>query len=184
MIESSIYIGDIHSQKGARKSIRLSVPGERFKTSTAQVIETVECDLIAENVSQGFIVRGTISGSYSAQCSYGLVDIVGSFQTNINELFEEQKHSKHIPENYESNDVAYFYSGDEIDIEDLLADSITIALPLAPVCDHGPENCAICSSEIIPFIEKPIPGVIGGADDALPKKDDRWAALDELNFDE
>lgn len=185
MIESTIYIGDLKHRNGLRRDIRLSVPAETFSTPLINFEDDLTCDFVVESVSQGFVVHGTISGQYGAQCSYGLVDMSSSIQVSVNELFEEAaKYEKRS--NEDTDEETYVFSGDEIDAEQLIRDTVLTSLPLAPVCDHGPDNCSICSSQIKPFISKDLPtdAVVGSIEDALGDKDDRWAVLNELDVED
>ena len=189
MIESSIYIGDLKHRNGLRRDFHISVPAETFSTPVITFEDDLICDLTVESISQGFVVHGTITGQYSAQCGYGLVDMTSSINVTVNELFEEHtsRHSETTERSEESLDDAYTFKGDEIDVEQMIRDSVITNLPLSPVCDHGPENCSICSSQIKPFISKELPAdkVIGSAQDALANnKDPRWAVLDQLDIDE
>lgn len=184
MIETSIYVGDLLHRIGSRRDFHIVVPGEKYSSSVARIIDDVTCDLSVESVSQGIVVHGTIQANYSAQCSYGLVDLVEDLVLNVNELFEEEKKRRDVLRE-DDDEETYSFTGDEIDVEDLIRDSILLGLPIAPVCGHGPENCAVCSNEIVPFIDKELPpGIVGGVGDIEPKPDSRWAVLDDLTFDE
>jgi len=179
MIESTVYIGDLKHRNGLRRDVRLNIPADSFSTPVIVFEDELTCEFTVESVSQGFVVHGSITGQYSAQCSYGLVDMSSSVSVRVNELFEESK-------NIESEET-YKFSGDELDTEQMIRDSVLTSLPLAPVCDHGPDNCSICSSQIKPFISKELPtdAVLGSVEDALGEtKDPRWSALDNFKSDE
>lgn len=186
MIASSVYIGDLRSRIGSRRDIHLVVPGTSFSSILAHVVDDITCDLTLENVSQGIVVHGRLQGNYSAQCSYGLIEFTEPLTITVNELFED---SKKIERDDEKDEETYLFTGDELDLEQFIRDAILLNLPLAPVCGHGPENCAVCSSQIVPFLAKDLDDVsnkiIGGIDDAIaetgqPKKDPRWSALDDF----
>lgn len=185
MIETSIFIGDLRAHVGSRRDIHIEVPGDTFASPLAQVVDEITCDLTLESVSHGIVVHGTLATRYSAKCSYGLVDIVEPLTAVVNELFEEVKFKEQISHDAET----YQFIGNELDIEQMLRDSVIPSLPLAPVCGHGPENCSICSSQIEPFISRDVGElsnqIIGGIDDVLADdKDPRWSVLDDLRFDE
>ena len=182
MIESSIYVGDLRAHVGSRRDIHILVPGESFHSSLCKVVDEITCDLILESVSHGIVVHGNLQLNFSAQCSYGLVDIVEPLTVNVNELFEEIRPREPIKDDEET----YRFQGDDIDIEQMLRDSIIPSLPLAPVCGHGPENCLVCSNQVVPYIAKDLDAIsdhiIGGIADAVaePKRDPRWSALDDF----
>lgn len=184
MIESSIYIGDLKHRNGLRRDFRLNVPAETFSTPLISFEDDLICQLVVESVSQGFVVHGTINGQYSAQCGYGLVDMTSSLMVSVNELFEDESV---VSSEAEESEEAYTFKGDEIDVEQMVRDSVLTNLPLSPSCDHGPENCSVCTSQIKPFISKPLPTekVLGSVDDALGAGGDaRWSVLDQLELDE
>lgn len=186
MIESTIYVGDLRARVGSRRSVRVEVSGASFSSSLCKIIDEVTCDLLLESVSHGIVVHGSLNLNYSAQCSFGLIDIVEPLTVNINELFIESRPREKI----DNDEETYTFKGDDIDIEQMLRDSILTSLPLAPVCGHGPENCTICASQVKPFLFKDIDNIsrdiVGGIDDVIadPKLDKRWSALKDLKLDE
>ncbi|MFN8015528.1 MAG: YceD family protein [Acidimicrobiia bacterium] len=188
MIECRVYVGDLLNHLGSKREIHLSIPGVGFSSALCSVIDDVECNLTLESVTGGIVVHGFLDGNYSAQCSYGLTDIVDSFHFNVNELFESprERDKKIINIDVEGQlgqDDNYQFTGDELDLEQMFRDVIITGLPLAPVCAHGPENCSVCSVQIKKFISKRFDKsdeVIGGIDDVLNQHDPRWSALDDF----
>ena len=182
MIETSIYVGDLRSHVGSRRDIHVEIPGESFYSSLCKVIDDITCDFTSESISNGIVVHGICQGNFSAQCSYGLVEIVEPFSVNVNELFEE-KRARDIVDGDEDT---YQFRGEDLDIEQMLRDSVIPSLPLAPVCSHGPQDCVVCSSQIVPFISKDLDKIsdkiIGGIDDAIAPDsvDSRWSALESF----
>jgi len=182
LIETSIYVGDLRSHIGSRRDIHIEIPGESFSSSLCKVIDEIACDFTLESISNGIVIHGVCQGNFAALCSYGLVDIVEPFQVNINELFEEVRARDII----DGDEDTYRFRGDDIDIEQMLRDSVIPSLPLAPKCSHGPEDCVVCSSQVVPFIGKDLDKIsdeiIGGIDDAIAPKpiDPRWSALEQF----
>lgn len=182
MIETSIYVGDLRSHVGSHRQVHVNVPGESFASTLCQVVDEITCDLTLESVNRGIIIHGTLQGNFKAQCSYGLIEIVEPFTVNVNELFEEVRAREPVSDDEDT----YRFQGDDIDIEQMLRDSIIINLPLAPVCGHGPEDCTVCSAQVVPFIAKDVveksEEIIGGINDAIAKDDidPRWKALDDF----
>jgi len=186
MIETSIYVGDLRSHVGSRRDIHIEIPGESFHSSLCKVIDAITCDLTLESISNGIVIHGICQGNFSAQCSYGLVDIVEPFSVNVNELFEEVR-SRDIVDGDEDT---YRFRGEDIDIEQMLRDSVIPSLPLAPVCSHGPQDCVVCTSQIVPFIGKDLDKIsdeiVGGIEDAIAPNpvDPRWSGLNGLKPDD
>lgn len=187
MIESTIYVGDLRARVGSRRNVRVEIPGSSFSSSLCKIIDEITCDLILESVNHGIVVHGSLQMNYSAQCSFGLIDIVEPLTVNINELFEELRPREKIDDDDEQT---YTFKGDDINIEQMLRDSILTSLPLAPVCGHGPENCTICASQVKPFLAKDLDriskDIVGGIDDVTAERtsDNRWSALNDLKLDE
>lgn len=186
MIETSIYVGDLRAHIGSRRDIHLEVPGGTFYSPLCKVIDDISCDFIMESISNGIVIHGLCQGNYSALCSYGLVDIVEPFQVSVNELFEEVRARDRV----DGDEDTYQFRGDDLDIEQMLRDSVIPSLPLAPKCSHGPQDCTICSSQVVPFIQKDIDGIsdkiIGGIDDVVAKNeiDPRFEVLKELKIED
>ena len=68
---------------------------------------------------------------------------------------------------------------DELDLGPMLVEQATLALPLAPLCDSDCPGPAPDS-----FPASLASEAEGSPDDEADRRDPRWAALDELTFDE
>ena len=197
MNENLIYVGAGFKRAGSHKNVHLIIEDQEFATSFAHVVNEVTCDFTLESITNGIVVRGTINGNYEAKCGYGLENFTESFSYNINELFEQghklsARNSKvgsqteniggsrfaNADEEDEEQDL-YSFIGADIDITQMVTDTILTNLPIAPVCAHGPENCTVCAKEVLPYISnedlRTMPNV-----EVTRKIDPRWAALDEL----
>ena len=187
MNEHLIYVGDVFKRSGSHKQVHLVIDDEEFKTSFAHVVDEVTCDFTLESITNGIVVRGTISGNYEAKCGYGLETFNESFTYNVNELFEHghKLSAKSVESNFamadddDEEEDLYSFEGADIDVTQMVIDTILTNLPIAPVCSHGPENCSVCSKEVLPYISK---------DDLRDKPreveekkiDPRWQALDAM----
>jgi uncharacterized protein len=113
-------------------------------------------DLVLERVPDGIVVRGEIDGSWQAQCSRCLNPVESDFALTVRELFEGQ------PVEGET----YPLEADEIDLEQLVRDTVMLDLPLAPVCGNG--ECADDD--------------VGAAATDEPEIDPRWRVLSDLDL--
>lgn len=187
MTVNLIHISDIYKRAGSHKDVHLIIEDEEFTTSFAKVVDEVTCDFKLESITNGIVVRGTINGNYEAKCGYGLENFTESFTYNVNELFEhghklsakKEKSTFAQADDDDEEEDLYSFEGADIDVSQMVRDTILTNLPIAPVCSHGPENCTVCAKEVLPYISK---------DDLTDKrkepetikKDPRWAALDEM----
>jgi uncharacterized protein len=106
-----------------------------------------------ERIPEGILVRGEVAGRWRADCSTCLREIERDQSVHVDELFE--------PAPVEGE--TYPLEGHEIDLEQLVRDSLLLELPLAPHCE---EPCE--------------PGEPVG--DGHDEHDPRWAALAELEL--
>ena len=100
-------------------------------------------------------MRGRLGATWRGECSVCLRDLEEPLDVVVDELFESD------PVEGET----YPLEGHEIDLEQLVRDSLVVELPLAP---HCAEPCAA------PVIDE---------DNEDQPKDPRWAVLEELKLD-
>ena len=149
-----VDVADLLAQPGARRTIRLADPLEGLAGSAAAVTDPVAVVLDLERVSEGIVVRGSVSGTWRAECSRCLGELRHPLEVHVDELFEPDP----VP------DETYLLEGHTIELEQLLRDAVMLELPLAPHCEP--------------------PCAPPGADDAAAddEVDPRWAALSELEL--
>ncbi len=154
-----IDVADLLTHPSARREVALSAPVEGLAGSAALVAadEPVTLDLALCRIPDGIVVRGTLRTRWRAECSTCLTELEHPLELAVGELFE--------PDPLEGD--TYPIEGHEIDLEQLVRDTVVLELPLAPVCaDTGRPSCADAS------LEHPSP----------PAPDPRWAALSELEL--
>ena len=138
----------------------LAVAGSRVPDGAPIVI-----DVRLESVNEGIVVRGGVEAPWIGECRRCLRPIESTVRADVYEVFEDE------PVEGETNKLDV----DRIDLEPVAREAVLLELPLAPLCQ---EDCAGLCPEC-------------GADrnerdcgHALEVRDDRWAALDELRFDD
>jgi len=157
-----IDVADLLAHPGTRRDVRVSASLEGLVGSAAQVNEPVEAAVTLERISDGIVVRGTVSTTWHAQCSYCLTDFDEPLSVHVDELFE--------PNPMEGE--TYPIEGHEIDLEQMARDAVLLELPLAPHC------ATPCVSDINqPDAEAPDEP----STEAVPR-DPRWAVLSELEI--
>jgi DUF177 domain-containing protein len=149
-----IDVADLLHRSSARRPVRVEAQVTGLTGSAATVPEgqVVRADLELERIPDGIVVQGTLQTAWRAQCSRCLADLEGPLELWVTELFE--------PEPVEGE--TYPIEGHEIDLEQLVRDTVLLELPAIPVCDG---ECA----------EVPVEG-------PEPPPDPRWAALAEVQF--
>jgi uncharacterized protein len=149
-----VDVADLLAQPGARRTIRMAEPLDGLAGSAAAVTDPVAVVLDLERVSEGIVVRGSVSGTWRAECSRCLGGLRHPIEVHVDELFEPDP----VP------DETYPLEGHSLDLEQLLRDAVLLELPLAPHCEPP---CA------------PV-GTFTPADH--DEVDPRWAGLSELEL--
>jgi uncharacterized protein len=154
-----VDVADLLTHPVARRSVALtsSVPGLAGSAARVPEDEPVELDLILERVPDGIVVRGTISARWHAECSACLRALERTAVLEVSELFE--------PDPLEGD--TYPLLGHELDLEQLVRDSVLLDLPLAPTCESA--GVGDCADDVPRAEDEPVP-------------DPRWRALSELEL--
>ena len=152
-----IDVADLLAHPGTRRDVRVSAPLEDLAGSAARVTEPVDVAVTLERIPDGIVVRGTVQTRWQGQCSYCLTELDEPIELHVDELFETD------PVEGET----YPIEGHEIDLEQLVRDTVLLDLPLAPHC------AAPCVPDA--------PESDSDADTSEPA-DPRWAALSELEI--
>jgi uncharacterized protein len=124
-----------------------------------------EIDVRLESVNEGIVLKGVVQAPWTGECRRCLRPIKSTLRADVYEVFEDE------PVEGETRQLEV----DHIDLEPMAREAVLLELPLAPLCD---EECAGLCPEC---------GADRNAGDcghAITTRDERWAALDELRFDE
>ncbi len=119
-------VADLLSRTSARRAL-LAREELELAGSAARVVGPVTIDVTLEQIVDGLVIVGRITGRWHAQCSEGLEDLDCEFGLDVRELFERESVEG---ETYPIEDT-------EIDLEQLVRDTVLVELPLAPVCSAG-----------------------------------------------
>src|SRR6266568_497758 len=124
-------VTELASRPGASRGVQgeVRVPGLRIALGSVGEDEPVSIDLMADSVSEGVAVTGTVSAIAHLSCSRCLI----GYDQRVEQPVDE----------------TYYYGGGEdrdgydvvdnrIDLEPMLRDVIMLALPIRPLHD---ENC-------------------------------------------
>jgi uncharacterized protein len=157
-----VGVTELLRHPGTRREVVVAGPLEDLAVVSSRVVAgtDVEARLTLEALSDSSLTAsGTITADWAGECRRCLRVVEGSVRTEVREIFEAR------PVEGET----YPLAGDRVDLEPMVRDAVLLALPLAPLCEEacaGPE----------PY-EHPL------AAGEEPRRDDRWAALEQLKFD-
>lgn len=165
MHEFKVSVAEIIGRPGAYRDLEIREPLSGVRTSLARLHQAVDARLRAESVVEGILVTGPVKGNPVLQCARCLKQLPSEIQVDVCELFYAPGHLD------QAEDDSYRVSGNEIDLEPMLRDAITLGLPLNPVCGEDCKGlCARCGKDLN----------LGSCDCTEETGDPRWAALDEL----
>lgn len=152
---------------GGRKVIRRDVvlPGLRGALGWLDEADVVGLDLVADGVTDGIVVSGTLSGTMHLSCSRCLVSYDQAFRQPVDEWFG------FAGGGVDGGDEGYVVRSDRIDLEPLVRDVIVLGIPTRPLHDEACRGlCPTCGADR---------NVVDcGHDQKL--EDLRWAPLDAL----
>lgn len=155
-------------------------PNERKKFARASVIEEIETSVarVPGDAPVSFegsvdwidggrvVISGTASVPWVGECRRCLTDASGMVVADVREIFE--------PEPTEGE--TYGLKGDVVDLEPMLREAIVLEFPIAPVvctddCKGLCPECGVNRNEVT-------------CDCDTEVKDVRWAALENIKFEE
>lgn len=159
-----VGVADLLRNLGTRREYRDQIRIEDLAVVSTRVDPDADVDLefFIEAFSGGISVTGRVEVPWTGECRRCLDEVRGTTVQHVQEIFGGP----------EGDEDAYPLGHDEIDLEPMVRDVVAGALPMVPLCRP---DCAGPSPDRFPT---------GPADESAPRADDRWAALDELSFEE
>lgn len=160
-----IPVGDLRRQPGSRRELHHEITARELGLRDVIIPDgsTIVFDGHLEAISDGVVVTGTVTVPWRGRCRRCLEDVEGVAHAPFEEVWSIHP----LDEDH------WLLENDEIAIDPILRDAALISLPLAPLCR---EDCRGPAPEKFPT------GL--ASDPKEPKKDPRWAALDQLDFGE
>lgn len=162
----TLSVAEIIGRPGEYRDVVITEPLRDVRTALARLgDEPVTCTLRLESVIEGVLVTGEVRGPAVFQCARCLREFPAEATQQVIELFVMPGRDAPATED------AYPVKGLEIDLEPMLRDVVTLALPLKPLCRPECRGlCPRCGQDLNA-------GPCGCGDDDT---DPRWAALDEI----
>jgi uncharacterized protein len=162
-----VDVRDLLADPGASRTVTVEESFEGMGTELARVPdeEPVRMEILLESVVEGILVSGPLSGRVAYRCARCLRAFDRDFRLEVNELFAHDA---------TEDDDEYPITEGHIDLEPLVRDAVVLELPFSPLC--RPDCLGLCAR--------------CGGDRNLgectcgPEIDARWAALDEIRFED
>jgi uncharacterized protein len=160
-----IPVANLLRRPGASRTVQVEGVLADVRGPGAEVTDRpIAVDLTLERVSEGMVVRGTVTARWEAACSRCLAPVGGELAVNVGELYERQ------PLEGET----YLLSEDDIvDLEPLIRDALLLELPAVPLC--RPDCLGLCATCGVDHNA-------ASCDCATSEPDPRWAALRSLDI--
>jgi uncharacterized protein len=151
-------------QPGLSRKIETSLDAADLGVTDDRVAGIVDIVLDAVSSIDGIVVAGSISTPWRVPCRRCLSDVAGTARIEVDEVYQDEV----------GDDDAFQIEGDQIDMAPAVREYVLLELPDGPLCRA---DCAgIC----------PVCGVdrnqVSCACDTTVR-DDRWSALDGIDFD-
>ena len=160
-------VSDLLHHPASRRPERIAIPGSELGGTAGARLSAapLTVQVMLEQVPDGIVVHGHVSGEYESECSRCLTPVRGTFTVPVREMFER------APIDGET----YQLEGEEVDLELPVRDAVLLDLPQKPLCR---DDCAGLCPEC---------GVDHNETDCqcdLNPPDPRWDALRALTFDD
>lgn len=166
-----IDIAELLRQPGTRRAVSGAVDiaaiGLESSPASDRIVDaTIGFDLVAESSMTGITVRGSVALAVEDECRRCLQPVQRAVVCEVDELYQSE-----ITEP-EANEMG----PDSIDLTPLVRDLALLALDEPPpLCrDDCAGICAVCGTDLN----------TGRCDCDTAVVDDRWAALDQIVFDD
>lgn len=162
----TVSVADILGRPGASRDIDLTAPIPGVGGALARLTpDPAHADLRAESVAEGILVTGSLDADADLNCARCLRSFADHINIDVCELFVAPGQEEQADED------SYQVDGTDIDLERMVRDALSLALPLNPLCDEACAGlCPTCGKNLSD----------GPCDCITDELDPRWAALSTL----
>jgi uncharacterized protein len=165
--ELVVSVADLLPHPGATKRVEREAILDGLAVSGSRVPEggRVRLDLELQAVNDGIVAVGRVTAPWVGACRRCLRPVGGDLVSEVREVYERD------PVEGETRPLA----DAAVDLTELARDAVLLELPLVPLCV---EDCAgLCPTCGVNLNDT-------ACDCVQETKDPRWAALEDLTFDE
>jgi uncharacterized protein len=158
-----VHAAELLRRPGSERDVILAVAPEELDIVDERLVPDtpIEVSLHLESLSDGIVVRGSVSVVWQGVCRRCLRAVSERDVANVHELYQVLV----------TDPDAFAVVGDLLDLVPMVREHALLSLPLSPLC--RPDCAGLCPHCGLDLNE-------GSCDGAVAPRDDRWAALDAL----
>ena len=158
-----IPVAELIGRPGARREVRGShdLADLALETTEVSAGPALELDLAIETIVDGLALVGRVHTDWRGSCRRCLRDVGGRLDIDVGEIFVDDA----------TEAETWPIEADHIDLDPVIREAVLLALPLMSLCADdcdGPDPARFPTTAV-PTVAAPDP---------------RWAALDQLEFDD
>lgn len=171
-------VDEVLEAPGLRQRFVLAGPLSGVALPSAHIPEHVDVhvELTLESQGAAVIAAGLVSARWVAECRRCLRPTTGHIEVGFEEFYQPPLDASHPSDPTE--DQTFRLRDRTLDLRPMLREALTLQLPLAPLCA---ESCVGPAPDTHPVGD---PNEPADADSpSQPRRDPRWAALDQVRFD-
>ena len=161
-----VNVAELLRRVGSVREIDRQIEADFFKFDDSRIITGSQVDvaLTLEALTDGIVVHGTLGAQWGFECRRCLKALTGRAEVEVQELYQAVIRD---PD-------AYPITGEQLDLLEMARENVLLAVPLAPLCRADcPGLCPQCGADL----------QVDRCSCTRAERDDRWAALDSLNFE-
>ena len=163
-------VRELGRRPGSMRAVQRTVPapaGLALELAGVEEGAPLVLDLRLEAVVEGVLVSGQVSAAVQGECGRCLEPVGSELTVDLQELFA---YPDSVTDGTAGEDEVSRMSGDQLDLEPVVRDTVVLGLPLSPRCR---EDCrGLCPTCGVRWDDLP-------ADHNHDTIDPRWAALAE-----
>jgi DUF177 domain-containing protein len=140
----TVSVAELLGKPGEYRDITIREPLEGVQSALGRMTaDRIHAPLRLESVMEGILVTGRVEAASSLQCARCLIEFPSSLHAEVCELYV-------VPAAVGADvDDTYKVAGAEVNLEPMLRDALTLALPLRPLCREGCKGiCARCGADL------------------------------------
>lgn len=152
-------------QPGAERRVTADLEAVDLGVIDDRVTGSIVVELTAVSSIDGIVVTGSISTPWRVPCRRCLTDVSGTAHIAVDEVYQDDV----------GDDDAFPIEGDQIDMAPAVREYVLLEIPDGPLCREACAGiCPVCGADLNLSA--------CGCDTSV--RDERWAALDGLQFDD
>ena len=139
---SNLQMQPDQSRKYEISSVLESIPyaGDQLVFDSPLIV-----NVVVSSAGSVIVVEGEVKADVILACARCLSPFKFHIETEVKGEFHHEKNTASAESFINSEDDIYFFSGDNIDLSDMIAESIVLSLPMKGICSESCKGlCPIC----------------------------------------